>query len=74
MLLFTQPGTAQQTIQLHLSDDGEYWTGVSATLRDLSPNQRKDPLYLSRRLHSARRYICLPPSAADKHAHSNGRP
>jgi hypothetical protein len=48
MLLFTKPGTAQQTIQLHLSDDGEYWTGAGGTLRDLSPNQRKDRLYLSR--------------------------
>jgi hypothetical protein len=47
MLLFTKPGAAQQTIQLHLSDDGEYW-GADGTLRDLSPNQRKDRLYLSK--------------------------
>jgi len=30
-LLFPKFGTAQQTIQLHLSDDGEYWTGAGGT-------------------------------------------
>lgn len=73
MLLFTKPGRAQQTIQLYLSDDGEYWTGAGGTLRDLSPNQRKDRLHLSRAALS-KDVLLFARSGADQHAHSHEKP
>ncbi len=60
--------------QVHLGDAGEYWTGASGTLRDLSPNQRKNLLYLSRACSRQGGAPVCRLRRPIQHAHSNGRP
>ena len=73
MLLFTKPGTAQQTIQLHLSDDGEYWTGAGGPSETSAQTSVKITCaYQGTAL--SKDVLLFAPSAPDQHAHSHGKP
>jgi len=71
-LLFTRPGTTQQTIQLHLSDDGEYWTGAGGP-SETSAQTGVKITCTSQGAALSKDILLFAPPASDQHAHSHGR-